>query len=160
MFAYIWMKIPIVSRESKLYKPGLMITINLYNLFTRMIHLVCYLGWHISKSPWRNLVLVCSSLGSTRYASVFLAIYHFHSFLNLISFFWPLTQCPIFCFIFFQRDSSSFFFNFSAEHAAYGSSQARGRSGATAAGLYHSYSNMGSKSHLRPLPQLTATLNP
>ena len=74
-----------------------------------MIHLVCYLGWHISKSPWRNLVLVCSSLGSTRYASVFLAIYHFHSFLNLISFFWPLTQCPIFCFIFFQRDSSSFF---------------------------------------------------
>ena len=75
-----------------------------------MIHLVCYLGWHISKSPWRNLVLVCSSLGSTRYASVFLAIYHFHSFLNLISFFWPLTQCPIFCFIFFQRDSSFFFF--------------------------------------------------
>ena len=31
---------------------------------------------------------------------------------------------------------------------AYGSSQARGPVGATAAGLYHSHSNVGSKPHL------------
>ena len=43
---------------------------------------------------------------------------------------------------------------------AYGNSQARGRTRATAAGLHHSHSNVGSKPHLRPTPQLTATPDP
>ena len=43
---------------------------------------------------------------------------------------------------------------------AYGSSQARGQNGAAAAGLHHSHSNAGSEQHLRPIPQLTAILDP
>ena len=45
---------------------------------------------------------------------------------------------------------------------AYGSSQARGWIGAATAGLCHSHSNVGSKPHLRPTPQLAAMsdLNP
>ena len=43
---------------------------------------------------------------------------------------------------------------------AYGDSQARGRIGAVAASLHHSHSNMGSKSHLQPTPQLMTTLDP
>ena len=45
---------------------------------------------------------------------------------------------------------------------AYGGSQARGLSGAIAASLCHSHSNMGSKPPLRPTPQLTECqiLNP
>ena len=39
-------------------------------------------------------------------------------------------------------------------------SQARGPIGAAAAGLHHSHSNTRSKPHLRPTPQLTATLDP
>ena len=45
-------------------------------------------------------------------------------------------------------------FLFRAAPAAYKGSQARGLIGAAAASLYHS---MGSKPHLRPTPQLTAT---
>ena len=43
---------------------------------------------------------------------------------------------------------------------AHGSSQARGLIGAVAAGLRHSHSNVGSELHLRPIPQLMATLDP
>ena len=45
---------------------------------------------------------------------------------------------------------------------AYGSSQARGRIGAVAAGLRHSHSNARSEPSLQPTPQLMATqiLNP
>ena len=43
---------------------------------------------------------------------------------------------------------------------ACGSSQARGRTGAAAASLHHSHSNVGSKTHLRPTPQLMATPDP
>ena len=43
---------------------------------------------------------------------------------------------------------------------AYGSSQARGRIGATDAGLHHSHSNIRSEPHLRPTPQLAATPDP
>ena len=43
---------------------------------------------------------------------------------------------------------------------AYGSSQARGQAGATAADLHHSYSNLRSKLCLQPTPQLMATPNP
>ena len=43
---------------------------------------------------------------------------------------------------------------------AYGASQARGLIGAVATGLCQSHSNVGSEMHLRPTPQLTATLDP
>ena len=49
---------------------------------------------------------------------------------------------------------------FSASPAACGSSQARGPSEAGTACLHHSHSNAGSKPHLRPIPQLTATPDP
>ena len=41
-----------------------------------------------------------------------------------------------------------------------GSSQARGQSGAVAAGVHRSHSNAGSEMRLRPTLQLTATLDP
>ena len=44
--------------------------------------------------------------------------------------------------------------------AAYGGSQARGRTGARAAGLSHSHSNRGSELPLRPVLQFTATQDP
>ena len=43
---------------------------------------------------------------------------------------------------------------------AYGHSQARGRIGVVAAGLYHSHSNMRSEPCLQPTPQLTVALDP
>ena len=49
---------------------------------------------------------------------------------------------------------------FRAAPAAYGSNQARGQIKATAASLYHSHSNAGSKLRLRPTLQLTATPDP
>ena len=49
---------------------------------------------------------------------------------------------------------------FRATSAAYGGSQARGPIGAVAAGLHYSYSNVRSKPHLWPTPQLMATLYP
>ena len=56
-----------------------------------------------------------------------------------------------------------FFFFFCLLRAplvAYGGSQARGQIRAVAASLHHSHSNTRSKPHLRPTPQLTATLGP
>ena len=47
-----------------------------------------------------------------------------------------------------------------ATPVAYGGSQARGLTGAVAAGLRQSHSNSGSKLHLQPTPQLTATPDP
>ena len=52
-----------------------------------------------------------------------------------------------------------FVFLFRATPAAYGSFHVRGQIGTAAAGLYHSHSHMGSKLHLRPTPQLVATLD-
>ena len=43
---------------------------------------------------------------------------------------------------------------------AYGSSWAKGQIRATAASLHHSHSNVGSKLHLLPTPQLRATPDP
>ena len=43
---------------------------------------------------------------------------------------------------------------------AYGNCQAKGRIGATAAGLHHSHSIMGSEPHLQLTQQLTAMLHP
>ena len=62
----------------------------------------------------------------------------------------PLTARAIF----------SFFFLFRAAPTPYGSYQARGWIGATAADLHHSHSNMGSEPHLQPTPQVTATPDP
>ena len=53
-----------------------------------------------------------------------------------------------------------YFLLFRANPVTYGSSQARGWIGATAASLYHSHSNTGSEPYLRPTPQLMATLGP
>ena len=52
------------------------------------------------------------------------------------------------------------FFIIRATPIAYRRSQARGQIGAAAACLYHSHSNSESEPHLRPMPQLTATLDP
>ena len=46
------------------------------------------------------------------------------------------------------------FLLFRASLEAYGGSQARGRIRATTAGLHHSHSNVGSKPHLWPIPQV------
>ena len=53
-----------------------------------------------------------------------------------------------------------FIYFFRATLAAYGVSQARGPTGAIAAGHQHSHSNEGSKPHLRPTPQLSTMLDP
>ena len=47
-----------------------------------------------------------------------------------------------------------------ATPTAYGCSQARGEIRVAAAGLHHSHSNSGSESHLQPMPQLMAMLDP
>ena len=52
----------------------------------------------------------------------------------------------------------SFFF-LRATPAAYGNSQARDHTGATATSLHHSHRNVGSELHLRLTPPLTATLD-
>ena len=49
-----------------------------------------------------------------------------------------------------------FFFLFMATPAAYGSSQVRVRTGAAAAGLYHSHNNIGSELHLQHTLELMA----
>ena len=70
------------------------------------------------------------------------------------------------CFVFFISSLTIFGFLFvlgclffATILALYGSSQARGRIGGVAASLHHSHSNLGSKLHLPPTPQLTATLD-
>ena len=52
----------------------------------------------------------------------------------------------------------SFVFSMAAP-AEYGGSQARGLIRALATSLHHSHSNLVSKPHLRPTPQLTAMLD-
>ena len=49
---------------------------------------------------------------------------------------------------------------FKAAPVAHGSSQARGRIRAAAAGLHHSHSNTGSETHLPPTLQLVAMPDP
>ena len=49
---------------------------------------------------------------------------------------------------------------FRATPKAYGSSQARGRIGATEAELCHSHSNARTRLHLQPTPQLMAMPDP
>ena len=52
------------------------------------------------------------------------------------------------------------FFPFLGPLLTYRGSQARGLTGAVATGLCQSHSNLSSKPHLRPTPQLTATPDP
>ena len=52
-----------------------------------------------------------------------------------------------------------FFFLFMAPPGTYGGSQARGQIRAVAASLRHSHRNTRSEPHLRPTPQLVATLD-
>ena len=58
-----------------------------------------------------------------------------------------------------NKYSLSFFFLFRAIPLTYGSSQAKGRTGATAAGLHHSHSNVVSQPTLLP-PMETIFLKP
>ena len=51
-------------------------------------------------------------------------------------------------------------FFFRAALAAYGVSQARGLIRATAAGLRHNHSNLGSEPRLQPTPQFKSTSDP
>ena len=60
----------------------------------------------------------------------------------------------------FLRGRGVAFCLFRAAPMAYGGSQSRGRTGAIAAGLSHSHGDSGSKLHLQPTPQLTATTDP
>jgi len=62
----------------------------------------------------------------------------------------------LFIFIFFIFYFCPFAISWAAP-AAYGGSQARGRTGAAATSLRQSHSNAGSEPHLQPTPQLTAT---
>ena len=55
---------------------------------------------------------------------------------------------------------SIYLFNVRAAPVAYGGSQARGRNGAIAAGLYHRHGNARSKPCLQPTPQLMVMLDP
>ena len=67
-----------------------------------------------------------------------------------------VVSSSVYCFL-----SFFFFLSFSrATPEAYGGSQARGPMGAVATELHHSHSHAGSKSRLRPTPQLMATLGP
>ena len=61
-----------------------------------------------------------------------------------------------------MKKVSQWYLLFRADLAAYGGCQARGRIGATAAGLRHSHSHSSARSELRlrPTPQLTAMLDP
>ena len=72
-----------------------------------------------------------------------------------------LRQVALFILIALFTLSKLFFGLFlGAAPAAYGGSQARGPIGTVAASLRQSHSNAGSKLHLRPTPQLTATPDP
>ena len=66
----------------------------------------------------------------------------------------------IFFFFFFFAFFGLLLLLMGAAPVAHGGCQARGLMGAVTAGLHQSHSNAGSKSHLRPTPQLTATPDP
>ena len=61
----------------------------------------------------------------------------------------PVAFFVLFCFCLFR-----------APRMAYGGSQAKGLIGAVAAGLCYSHSNARFEPHLKPTPQLMATLDP
>ena len=71
--------------------------------------------------------------------------------------YWPFFPSYLFIYLFFCPFC---LFVFRAAPAAYGDSQAMGLIGAEAAGQRQSHSNARSELHLRPAPQLMATLDP
>ena len=71
-----------------------------------------------------------------------------------ISFFLWLSNIPL-----YVKAGHDFFF-FCLFAISWAASVARGRIGAVAASLLQSHSNSGSEPHLRPTPQLMATLDP
>ena len=73
------------------------------------------------------------------------------------TFFFPIENYAISCFLFFLFLFFSFFM---ATCAAYGSFQARVWIGAAAVGLCHSHSNIRFEPHLWPAPQPEAMLDP
>ena len=78
----------------------------------------------------------------------------FLGFIHSFLFLHHLLRYRIYIFLFF------YLLLFRAASAAYGSSQARGRIGDTAAGWHHSHSNTQSKPSLQSTPQFTATPDP
>ena len=71
----------------------------------------------------------------------------------------PINKVQMFPFLHILTNTC-FCFCFRATPAAYGSSQARSRIRAAAAGQLHGHSNKGSKLHLRPMLWLVATPDP
>ena len=66
----------------------------------------------------------------------------------------------IYFFMFYFIYLFTYFLLFRATPTTYRSSQTGGQIGSTVAGLSYSHSNMGSKPHLRPTPQLTVMPDP
>ena len=58
-----------------------------------------------------------------------------------------------------QHSFNNFFFLFRATPVAYGSYKARDQTGTAAVGIHHNHSNAGSELHLKPTPQVVATLD-
>ena len=80
---------------------------------------------------------------------------------------WPGGRTPLFVFLVQPMNQECFLFFilfifcfFRGIPVAYGGAQARGRIGATAAGLHHSHSNARSEPCVQPTPELMAMLDP
>ena len=92
----------------------------------------------IDHGSWKSAIHVCVCLGCFEHvASIYVICVFF------------------FVFLFFCLFAISW-----AAPMAYGGSEARGPIRAVATGLHHGHSNVGSKPHLRPTLQLTATADP
>ena len=91
------------------------------------------------------------------WSNIYIANIFSHYVVYLFIFFTVSFEAPKFSFLILL--SLSFFF-FKGHTMAYGSSQARGRIGTTAASLCHSHSHTGSEACLRITPQLRAMPDP
>ena len=91
--------------------------------------------------------------------TAYIRILYFYPFIQ--SMFWVGTFSPfMFKVIIDMYVLLFFFFFFRAAPVAYGGSQARDQIGAKAAGIRHSHSNMGFKTHLKPMPEHMAMPDP
>ena len=102
---------------------------------------------------------ICETLGKPR--GIFSQFPGFLGFLPFFFFFLfsslPMFVCCVMSSIF---HFCFFYFSFYVAPVTYGSSLARGRMRASAAGLCHSHSSTGSELHLRPTLQLVVTMGP
>ena len=118
--------------------------------------------WTMMRTPFLNALIAvpCSHRKAWTRSVCSYAVWFSRAVCARVS---HLVFCPsksafclfVFGFLFFIL----FFYLFAFSRAAlsaYGDSQARGRIEAIAAGLHQSHSNLGSRPHLRPTPQLTA----